>query len=244
MIIDTVMAKTIGDSDCTGIIKHNLLKYGIKGIYSIDDIRELEEFYEEIIEKKEKDRQHKLNLIEKEIIKDLLMKKYFGAIGEEKVINTLKLLPDTYYILNEIRIRLTKSVLWKKYFEYVKSAQIDHIVVGETGIFLIETKNWKDMNLTSVHNSPHKQIDRAGMLFWIAQNRKFGTPYKSYNLVVTIKDLTKYKYKYVYQLPVKELNRFILSKKSQLTKRQIEQIKNWLINLRVINPRPPFYRFC
>lgn len=84
----------------------------------------------------------------------------------------MKLLPDTYYILNEVRIRLKKSVRWKKYCEYVKCAQIDHVVVGDTGIFLIETKNWKEMNLTSVHDSPHKQIDRAGMLFWLAQKKK------------------------------------------------------------------------
>lgn len=62
-------------------------------------------------------------------------------------------------------------------------------------------------------------------------------PYKTYNLVVTLRDLPKYKYNFVYQLSLKELNNFILSRKRQLTPRQMEYIKNWLVNLRVINPR-------
>ena len=83
------------------------------------------------------------------------------------------------------------------------------------------------MNLTSVHNSPHKQIDRAGMLFWLAQKRKLGTPYKTYNLVVTIKDLPKYRYKYVYQLSVKELNRFILSTTNRAYKKLVGKFKSY-----------------
>ena len=99
------------------------------------------------------------------------------------------------------------------------------------------------MNITLVHNSPHKQIDRAGILFWLAQKRKFGKLYKTYNLVVTLKKLPKQNYKYVYQLLIRELNNFILSRKRQLSQRQVERIKNWLINLRVINPKPAFWRF-
>ncbi len=156
------MARIIGESDCTGIIKYNFLRYGISDLSSFDDITKFKEQFESIVKRKEKDKE---TLSTKETIQYLMAKRYFGAIGEENVINTLKLLPDTYYVLNEIRIKLTKSVFWKKFFEYVKSAQIDHVVIGETGIFLIETKNWKEMRLSSIHNSPHKQIDRAGMLF-------------------------------------------------------------------------------
>ncbi|KKN58643.1 hypothetical protein LCGC14_0550100 [marine sediment metagenome] len=81
------------------------------------------------------------------------------------------------------------------------------------------------------------------MLFWLAQKRKLGTVNKAYNLVVTLKDLPKYNYKYVYQLSVKELNKFIITREKLLNQRQIEQIKDWLVNLRIINPRPLFWRF-
>ncbi len=96
------------------------------------------------------------------------------------------------------------------------------------------------MNITSGGNSPHKQIERAGLLFWLAQKRKLSTVNKAYNLVVTLKDLPKYNYKYVYQLSIKELNRFIVTRKTKLTSRQVEHIKNWLVNLKIINLRYKF----
>jgi hypothetical protein len=212
------MAKIIGDSDCISTIKHYLLSMGIKELESSERLTSF--------------LSPQFQIQNKEL--------YYGALGEEEVINTLRKLPDTYYILNEIHIKLTKGIRWNKYAEYVKSAQIDHVVIGETGVFLIETKNWKEMKLTSVHNSPHKQIDRAGMLFWVIQQKRFHKPYKSFNLVVTIQDLPKYNYKYVYQLPLVELNEFILTRKYQLKIREIEQIKNWLRNLRVVNPKAFF----
>jgi len=95
-------------------------------------------------------------------------------------------------------------------------------------------------NIISIHNSPHKQIDRAGMLFWLAQKRKFGTPHKTYNLVVTLKDLPIFNYKYVYQLSLQELNKFILSRRRRLTQKQIELIKNWLTHLEPVYIRSSF----
>jgi hypothetical protein len=36
-------------------------------------------------------------------------------------------------------------------------------VVGFKGIFLIETKNWKDLDFKTVFESPHFQIERCGV---------------------------------------------------------------------------------
>lgn len=55
-----------------------------------------------------------------------------GHDGEVKVIETLKKLPDSYYIINDFRITVNR-----------RTSQIDHVVVGPTGIFAIETKNWQ-----------------------------------------------------------------------------------------------------
>lgn len=220
------MAKIIGEPDSIGTIRHYLLSQGISDIESLEEIYE---FYKKDIHSEDKKR--------KEVQKMLEVNTSFiiGAIGEEKVIETLRKLPDSYYVLNEIQIKLSRSVLWKKYLEYIKSAQIDHIVIGPTGIFLIETKNWEDMSIISIHQSPHKQIDRAGALFWIAQKERFGNPYKSYNLVVTLKPLPKFYYNHVYQLPINELNKFILTREIALSQKQIEKIKNWLLHLKVVS---------
>ena len=225
------MAKIIGESDSIETIRHYLLSQGISDVESIEDIFE---FFKKDLSSGEKTK--------KEVQKMLEINSSFivGAIGEEKVIDTLRKLPDSYYVFNEIQVKLSKSILWKKYIEYIKTAQIDHIVLGQTGIFLIETKNWYEMNITSVHNSPHKQIDRAGALFWIAQKRRFNTPSKSYNLVVTLKPLPKFHYKQVYQLSIGELNKFILTRKIKLSQKQIEKITNWLLHLKVVSIRRPF----
>lgn len=55
-----------------------------------------------------------------------------GQFGESRVSKLLaKMLPGSMYILNDLTIKFGGS-----------SAQIDHIVVGPKGIFVIETKNW------------------------------------------------------------------------------------------------------
>jgi hypothetical protein len=220
------MARIIGESDSIETIRHYLLSQGIAEVESMEEIYE---FYMKKIPSE--DKKHKQVQKMLEVNTSILI----GAIGEEKVINTLRKLPDSYYVLNEIQIKLSRSVLWKKYIEYIKSAQIDHIVIGPTGIFLIETKNWDEMNISSVHRSPHKQTDRAGTLFWIAQKNRFDTPYKSYNLVVTLNSLPKFYYRQVYQLSLEELTKFILTRKLALSQKHIEKIKNWLLHLKVVS---------
>ena len=93
------MAKIIGESDCTWSIKYNFLRYNIEEINSFEDIKNIKENFENILKNLEKDNQTRQNLqsniSKKEIAKYLMTKKYFGALGEEKVINTLKALPDS-----------------------------------------------------------------------------------------------------------------------------------------------------
>jgi hypothetical protein len=60
-----------------------------------------------------------------------------GAKGEEIVAHELSFLPDSFTIFHDLDIKLSRA-------EGGHSANIDHIVVGPTGIFAIETKNWAD----------------------------------------------------------------------------------------------------
>ena len=55
-----------------------------------------------------------------------------GKIGEQIVANLLAKLPnDQYHVMNDVLIEIGKT-----------SSQIDHIVVSQYGIFVIETKNY------------------------------------------------------------------------------------------------------
>jgi hypothetical protein len=66
-----------------------------------------------------------------------------GAEGEEQVIQRLSKLSDEYHILNDVNF---KEVDFKNDKPSPDTYQIDHIVIGPTGLFLIETKNWKTLD--------------------------------------------------------------------------------------------------
>ncbi|MFY4674853.1 nuclease-related domain-containing protein [Bacillus anthracis] len=60
--------------------------------------------------------------------------KWKGKVGEKLVKRILsKLDPKSYYVLHNVTV----------YTEYGDTTQIDHIVIAETGVFVIETKNYE-----------------------------------------------------------------------------------------------------
>ncbi|MGU9544976.1 nuclease-related domain-containing protein [Bacillus cereus] len=60
--------------------------------------------------------------------------KWKGKVGEKLVKRVLsKLEPKKYYVLHNVTV----------YTEYGDTTQIDHIVIAETGVFVIETKNYE-----------------------------------------------------------------------------------------------------
>jgi hypothetical protein len=51
-----------------------------------------------------------------------------GARGEERVANVLARLPETYHVFHDF---------------VAGGSPVDHVVVGPTGVFAVETKNWR-----------------------------------------------------------------------------------------------------
>jgi hypothetical protein len=51
-----------------------------------------------------------------------------GAAGEESVAHTLSKLPDVFRVVNDVA---------------TPSGNLDHVVIGPTGVFVIETKDWR-----------------------------------------------------------------------------------------------------
>ena len=92
---------------------------------------------------------------------------YSGAYGELRTLKELKKLSDDYYVLCDLKITLGDYVRYRGN-RNLKSAQMDFTVVGPTGIFLIEVKNWSDEYLRNYGGiSPHEQLDRANLVLWI-----------------------------------------------------------------------------
>ena len=69
------------------------------------------------------------------LIGGLFLYKYFnyhkGSLGEQKTRDTLQNLPDSYSLINDLKLPNSYG-------------NIDHIVLGGNGIFVIETKNFKE----------------------------------------------------------------------------------------------------
>ena len=51
-----------------------------------------------------------------------------GALGEWLTAETLKSLPDGYVVINDVTKKL---------------GNVDHVVIGPTGVYVIDVKNWK-----------------------------------------------------------------------------------------------------
>ena len=95
-----------------------------------------------------------------------------GAQGEEAVISALSRLSNEYHVLNDINLHFHRTIYWGKMNEPIKNCQIDHIVAGPTGIFLLETKNWKPSNLEINSDKLLWQAHRCGFALW-SYNRDY-----------------------------------------------------------------------
>lgn len=96
----------------------------------------------------------------------------YGALGEQKVVKTLEALSDEYFLINDFTISFSHAIYNRQENDYIKSVQIDHILVAPSGIFLIETENWSEKSLEKLSlRSPVQQIKRTSfVLFKLLNN--------------------------------------------------------------------------
>ena len=88
---------------------------------------------------------------------------FAGAVAELELIAELQSLPDGYHVFNDVRLQAKKAIRFDD--AWLKSAQIDHLVVAPTRLFVIETKNWsKEFASDGDFFDPYQQVKRAGYL--------------------------------------------------------------------------------
>jgi len=154
---------------------------------------------------------------------DRLNNYIYGALGEQKVAKTLETLSDDYFLINDFDVSFSPVIYNRKENDYIKSVQIDHILIGPSGIFLIETKNWSEKSLENLSlRSPVEQIKRTSFaLFYLLNNEKSNyhlsldrhhwgdkkIPIK--NLIVLTNTKPKEDFQYVKILTVNELLSYV-----------------------------------
>ncbi len=98
----------------------------------------------------------------------------YGALGEQKVVKVLEQLPDDYYLINDFSVTFSPALYNRKNDDYIMSVQIDHLLVGPSGVFIIETKNWSQQSMENLSlRSPIAQIRRASYaLFYLLNSER------------------------------------------------------------------------
>ncbi|MGB5318381.1 nuclease-related domain-containing protein, partial [Eudoraea sp.] len=165
-----------------------------------------------------------------------------GAIGENLVRKELEKLSDTYVLFNDFSLAFKKPIYNKRENDRIFSVQIDHLLVTNAGIFIIETKNWSKASIARPDlRSPIKQIQRSSFaMFVILNHSKHGASrilgrhhwgekkLPIWNIVAMINNKPKGKFKYAAIKTLKELNGYINSFEPIFDAAEVKTIANYL----------------
>lgn len=167
----------------------------------------------------------------------------YGAFGEQKVVDELKQLSDDYTLINDFTYTFDRPLYHKQQGTYIKTIQVDHLLVSPAGVFLIETKNWSKESVQSLNlRSPVAQIQRTNFALFILINRtanfKLAThhwgerkiPIK--NVIVLINHKPKEEFDYVKVLTLKELAGYFGYFKPTLSQQDTKEIAYYLVNIK------------
>src|SRR5690606_11666424 len=94
-----------------------------------------------------------------------------GAIGENKVTKELEKLSDNHVLINDFSLTFEKPIFTKRENDRIFSIQIDHLLVSQAGIFVIEAKNWSKASIARFDlRSPVQQIRRTNFALYTILN--------------------------------------------------------------------------
>ncbi|HWJ28273.1 MAG TPA: NERD domain-containing protein [Flavisolibacter sp.] len=173
----------------------------------------------------------------------------YGALGEQKVVKELESLSDEYILINDLSLSFRTPVYNRQENEYIKSIQIDHILVTPSGIFLIETKNWSEKSLNNLNlRSPVQQVKRTNFILFkvlmegisehklnLNQHHWGNRKIPIRNLIVLTKVKPKEEFQYVKILTLHELIGYIKYFESIFSFSETEEIAKYLRDYVALN---------
>jgi hypothetical protein len=181
----------------------------------------------------------------KKNVVDQLNNSIYGAIGEQKVVKELEKLSDDFILINDFNCSFHPPIYLSHEKDYIKSVQIDHILVSVFGVFLIETKNWSKESLNNLSlRSPVQQIKRTNYALYKVLNNAISNnqlrltkhhwgdrkiPIK--NLIVLINHKPIEQFQYVQILTLNELVNFINHQEPCFSIYETQSIANYLLTI-------------
>lgn len=164
-----------------------------------------------------------------------------GAIGENSVVNELQKLSDNYYLINDFSLYLNPPIFNKRENDRIFSIQIDHLLICQSGVFVIETKNWSTNSIKSLElRSPVEQILRTSYALFVLLNSDSNLGLARHhwgnkkipirNIIVMTNKAPKEEFNHVKVLPLNGLNKYIKYFDEIFSKSEAENIFNYLNN--------------
>jgi hypothetical protein len=143
-----------------------------------------------------------------------------GAVGENAVVNELKKLPDSFYVINDFVVKFNPPIYNSRENDRIYSIQIDHLLICNSGIFALETKNWNDHSVLNRDlRSPVEQIKRSSYALFVILNAEtdFGLEKHHWgskkvpirNIIVMTNSVPKEEFMHVKVLSLKNLNGYL-----------------------------------
>ena len=165
-----------------------------------------------------------------------------GAIGENLVVKELEKLSDEHVLFNDYSIEFNPPIFNRKENDRICSIQIDHLLIANSGIFILETKNWSKQSINDLDlRSPIKQIMRTSYALFVLLNSKseYNDIYLDShhwgnkqipirNIIVMINEKPKEKFKYVKVKSLNELNRYITYFNPIFNDAEVKSISDYL----------------
>ncbi len=149
-----------------------------------------------------------------------------GTRGENKVIEELVKLDDSYHVLCGVRLELSHWVTYNGR-KNLKSAQMDLVVVCPKGVYMIEVKNWSNQFAKNNNKSlnPYEQTERAGRVLWISLQGIF-RKVRVTNVLLSIKGNLEYnkRFRSVFVSSLDRINSFLERRQDILSEKEIKNI--------------------
>jgi hypothetical protein len=150
-------------------------------------------------------------------------KAYCKKNGKDGIVfDELNKLPRQYRILKNIFFCLKVPVTYPRLSEKVRSCQIDYVVIGPTGVFVIESKQWDEYAFKEM--IPYQQADIADLIVYIKLNNHYTRRIPKYTIMLVPPNMPVIDYGYIHQVSVWDLTTFIVEKRELLSKSEIREI--------------------
>jgi hypothetical protein len=188
----------------------------------------------------------KINELEnKQRIIDEVKNSIYGALGEHKVVKELENLSDENVLINDFALSFYPAIYHRQENDYIKSIQIDHLLVAPSGIFLIETKNWSEKSLANLDlRSPVQQVKRTNFALFkiltgdilnervkLKQHHWGDRKIPIRNLIVLTNSKPNEEFQHVKVLTINELLGYVRYFKPMFTSAETQAIANYLLDL-------------